>query len=39
VKESLRFVADDATNADRLTALREEVRLKPDTKASSRVGF
>jgi SpoVK/Ycf46/Vps4 family AAA+-type ATPase len=39
VKESLRFVADDATNTDRLTALREEVRLKPDTKSSSRVGF
>ena len=39
VKESLRFVADDATNADRLTALREEVRLKPDTKSSSHVGF
>ena len=39
VKESLRFVADDATTADRIAALREEVRLKPDTKSSSHVGF
>ena len=39
VKESLRFVADDASNSDRLAALREEVRLKPDTKSSSHVGF
>ena len=39
VKESLRFVADNATTADRIAALREEVRLKPDTKSSSHVGF
>ena len=39
VKESLRFVADDATTANRIAALREEVRLKPGTKSSSHVGF
>ena len=39
VKESFRFAEDDATNADRIAALREEVRLKPDTRSSSRVGF
>ena len=39
VKESLRFLDGDVTNADRLQALREEVRLKPDTASATRVGF
>ncbi len=38
VKESLRYLGDDATNAERLAGLREEVRLKPSV-ARTRVGF